>query len=416
MHKTPEIENTAPVFEVLRNTAPPPDAAWTFERLLGPVPLETFHDTYWAKHPLLVRAAPDQAFESLITPGKIEAMLAIPGILREQMVSMRAKGDRVSLAPADLGELYRLFRLGSWLQFRKMERFLPPDAPLSQLYRDLQVQLGHPGVSISCFFSPPGTEQIGPHYDATEIFTLQLAGRKRWRFFHHVDAEDRAACDPATLGPPTRTFELGPGDFLYQPRGLVHEVMCDDELSVSIPIIVEPVAWKDMLPLLIEGLRHRPDFMEALPSGVLLRPGAADRLAEGFSERLAVIAREIASMDVAAFADAAGTRVLSGLGAPAGAHVAALTREAGIGPGSVLRTRHGEAWQAVIRGGQAYLTVAGGETLKGPAAILPALQAIMARRAPAKAGALHESLSEKSSLILARELVRIGALTEAGGA
>jgi len=230
MHETSQapVSATARPFEVRRGGDLPAGAAWTFKRLLGPVFFDTFRESYWAKHPLLVRGSPDRAFRSLIEPRDIEAMLAIPGILGEQMVSMRGKDDKMSLAPANMGELYRLFRQGSWLQFRKMERFLPPDSPLTHLYRDLQLSLGHPGVSISCFFSPPGSEQIGPHYDAVEIFTLQVAGRKRWRFFHRVDAEDRAACDPATLGAPTREFELGPGDFLYQPRGLVHEVICAD--------------------------------------------------------------------------------------------------------------------------------------------------------------------------------------------
>ncbi len=416
MRETPQavVSATIPPFEVRSDGLLPPDAAWTFERLLGPVSFDTFSDHYWAKHPLLVRGSPDRAFRSLITPADIESMLAIPGILQEQMVSMRGKGDKMSLAPANIGELYRLFRLGSWLQFRKMERFLPPDSPLNQLYRDLQLSLGHPGVSISCFFSPPGSEQIGPHHDATEIFTLQVAGRKKWKFFHRVDAEDRAACDPATLGPPTREFELEPGDFLYQPRGLVHEVVCGDALSVSIPIIVEPVAWKDLLYLLVERLRHRPEFLEALPAGALLRPDAAERLANGIASRAAAIAREASSIDPAAFADAAGVRVLSGLGAPLGGHVAGLLAEREIGPRSLLRTRHGDAWQAHVRDGNAYLTVGGGETLKGPSAILPALRAIMTRNAPTEAGALHESLTEASSLLLARELVRIGALTRAG--
>jgi len=165
---------------------------------------------------------------------------------------------------------------------------------------------------------------------------------------------------------------------------------------------------------LVERLRHRPEFLEALPAGVLLRPDAADRLAEGIVSRAAAIARVASSIDPAAFADAAGTRVLAGLGAPPGGHVAALLAERNLGPRSVLRTRHGAAWQAHIRDGNAWLTVAGGDTLKEPAAILPALRAIMTRNAPAEAGALHESLTESSSLILARQLVRIGALTRDG--
>jgi ribosomal protein L16 Arg81 hydroxylase len=73
------------------------------------------------------------------------------------------------------------------------------------------------------------------------VFTLQVAGRKRWRLFHMVSAEARGNCRPDMLRGPEHDFVLEPGDLLYHPRGCIHEVVCEDELSFSMPIVFEPI-------------------------------------------------------------------------------------------------------------------------------------------------------------------------------
>src|SRR5262249_15384642 len=158
---------------------------------------------------------------------------------------------------SSVGDIYERMRQGASLQFRKMERFLPAQAPLSQLYRDMLLALQHPGVSISCFITPPGAELLGAHHDETEVFTLQLAGRKRWRLFHRVIVEAGGSVPREALSAPEHDFVLTPGDVLYHPRGTVHEVVCDDALSVSIPIVIDPVIWKTLLRQLVERLGSR---------------------------------------------------------------------------------------------------------------------------------------------------------------
>ena len=179
----------APRFAVHRsNSGASTDADWTFRRLPGPVSVDAFCRDYWGRHPLLMRSGGD-LFTPLISLAQVEELLAIPHVFEQQMVSLRAKGDSVSLAPSTPGDIYARLRQGASLQFRKMERFLPVRAPLRQLYRDILLRLQHPGVSISCFVTPPGTELLGAHHDETDVFTLQVAGRKRWRLFHTISAE-----------------------------------------------------------------------------------------------------------------------------------------------------------------------------------------------------------------------------------
>ena len=229
-------------------------------------------------------------FTPLISLAQVEELLAIPHVFEQQMVSLRAKGDSVSLAPSTPGDIYARLRQGASLQFRKMERFLPVRAPLRQLYRDILLRLQHPGVSISCFVTPPGTELLGAHHDETDVFTLQVAGRKRWRLFHTISAEGRGNHSSETLGEPEHDFVLEPGDLLYHPRGCIHEVVCEDELSFSIPIVIEPITWKTLLHQLVERLGDRREFLEALPAGTILQPDATRRLAGGVATRAASLA------------------------------------------------------------------------------------------------------------------------------
>ena len=59
---------------------------------------------------------------------------------------------------------------------------------------------------VSLTDSDPDT---GPHFDESHVFNFQLIGKTIWTF-HHPDG--------------VQSFELKPGDFVFIPDGLVHEV------------------------------------------------------------------------------------------------------------------------------------------------------------------------------------------------
>jgi hypothetical protein len=295
-----------------------------------------------------------------------------------------------------------------------MERFLPARAPLSLLYRDTVLALQHPGVSVSCFITPPGAELLGAHHDETDVFTLQLAGRKRWRLYRMVSATAAGSHPLEQLGAPELEFVLEPGDVLYNPRGRIHEVVCEGALSFSIPIVIEPLLWRSLLQQLVNRLGNRPEFLESLPAGILLEADAAARLGEGAARRAAMIAAEAARLDPAALADAAATEFLRGLGAPPSGHVVPALAADDVDEGTMLVTRHGGAWHVGVHEDRAILTLGGGDVLKGPSDIAPALRAIMSRREPIAAGDLDASLAPPARLVLARRLVRLGALAPVG--
>ena len=79
--------------------------------------------------------------------------------------------------------------------------------------------------------TPAGTQGFAPHYDDIEAFVLQLEGKKRWRVYKPLTKEDTLPRFSSTnykqsdlTDPPIIDVILEAGDFLYFPRGFIHQV------------------------------------------------------------------------------------------------------------------------------------------------------------------------------------------------
>jgi ribosomal protein L16 Arg81 hydroxylase len=66
------------------------------------------------------------------------------------------------------------------------------------------------------------------HYDAAEVFAVQLCGIKRWSLFGRINPPPVSDADVrpvhTALEAATRCEQLVPGDLLYVPRGTIHMV------------------------------------------------------------------------------------------------------------------------------------------------------------------------------------------------
>jgi len=66
---------------------------------------------------------------------------------------------------------------------------------------------------------------VGPHFDSYDVFLLQGAGRRRWRYGRQADLAFRPQLPLKILRrfQPTHDEVLGPGDMLYLPPSFAHE-------------------------------------------------------------------------------------------------------------------------------------------------------------------------------------------------
>jgi ribosomal protein L16 Arg81 hydroxylase len=73
-----------------------------------------------------------------------------------------------------------------------------------------------------------GAAAFPAHYDAANVFALQLFGVKRWELYYRVSPPPEVDSDvrDVTVGPEeiTQCEHLAPGDLLYNPRGNIHSV------------------------------------------------------------------------------------------------------------------------------------------------------------------------------------------------
>jgi hypothetical protein len=117
------------------------------------------------------------------------------------------------------------------------------------------------------FLAGPSSS-LGSHYDATDVFTLQLAGERRWRVDARVDTDRvfslarargfRRDSETPFGGTPSEIV-LRPGDALYVPAFCVHHVT-GVTWSLSLSLGVRAFNEIDVLEHLLERLRRSQYF------------------------------------------------------------------------------------------------------------------------------------------------------------
>ena len=94
--------------------------------------------------------------------------------------------------------------------------------------RDVAVRLSselEEEVQVNAYVTPPDQAGLPRHADSHDVIVVQLHGRKQWRVF---DGSDEPVVEAA----------LDPGDVLFVPRGLAHEVRADTfSLHVTVGLL-----------------------------------------------------------------------------------------------------------------------------------------------------------------------------------
>ncbi len=156
-------------------------------------------------------------------------------------------------------------------------------ASMASLCRDLEMFFGcH--VNPNVYMTPPGNQGFAVHYDTHDALIVQIRGSKHWRVYEsafRLPLEHQywdKKLYPA--GNMVLDMEMRPGDFLYIPRGCLHEAKANDELSLHVTIGLYPTLWTHVAA---QALMRAA---EALPS---LRQAADEDAAEAISAELAQV-------------------------------------------------------------------------------------------------------------------------------
>lgn len=236
--------------------------------LVSPHPVADFLQRHWPDR-TLVAAGSLQRLPAALRAPELQSVEALAAKYRGRMSFGNARASSRTVGIEQTSPAL-LVRMGLSLYMPDIEAMLPA---LGTMLRGLEQELGVPaGAARIGAFAASVDNGVTCHFDAEEVFSIQLQGEKRFRIAKAPDIDqpwgmqfnpgDPAFDDlypqvPAGFPDPARasfeTVEMKPGTVLFMPRGTWHATE-SGEGSLSVSIIVRtPSAFECAL----EALRLR---------------------------------------------------------------------------------------------------------------------------------------------------------------
>ena len=247
-----------------------PTLGWAID----PIDPQHFIESYFERQPLVVNREQPDYFRHLLDLEQLDACLSASSLSHPQVgvVSAGRNVDSAAFAfPSgliDIVRLYQQFDEGGTVIVSQIDLH---HQPLAMLCRRLESELST-RFQANTYLTPAGATGFRSHYDSHDVFLLQVSGTKDWRLFDTpLELPHRGQhFNPKEVEdtPCTMRFELKPGDMCYLPRGVMHEAVARDEVSLHITMGVLHTSWTE---LLIEAVARAsltdPSLRRGLPVG-----------------------------------------------------------------------------------------------------------------------------------------------------
>ena len=242
---------------------------------LDPVSGEEFFAEHWEQKPLVVPRGEQGRFDDLLSVADVERLLTSGGL--------RFPGFRLAKAGAKL-EVSDYTRDLSWRPqpftgTADVERVLAEFEdgativlqglhlnwrPLAEFCRSLEGELGHP-AQANAYFTPRSAQGLPVHHDTHDVFSLQVAGKKRWLLYEpawelplkHQRYKAETMGEP---GEPVLDVTLQAGDTLYLPRGWLHEAKTSETDSLHLTVGVNVYTWMDAFRAALDSCAGEVEF------------------------------------------------------------------------------------------------------------------------------------------------------------
>lgn len=256
--------------------------------LLSPVGEEQFFRDHWERSHLHVKRSDAEHFAMLFSVSDLPQVVAAAAqAMRHQPphdvpiieIIGPPEGPLAVAASPTVAEVYAAFESGLTVRLNQLPQYWPP---MLSYVRRLESEIGFiAGVSAYC--SPGGGRGAGAHYDEHDTAVVQIAGSKRWRIgpgpmlpletVPLLPFETREEMRRYRVPPPAFTRRddleeiiLSPGDFLYLPRGYIHDVQAIGTFTVHLTFGIQQITWIDFIGALAAaaGLRD-PRLRRSIP-------------------------------------------------------------------------------------------------------------------------------------------------------
>lgn len=248
--------------------------------LLAPVTPDTFLQEYWQVKPLYIQGTPDK-FRALFDRQRFYACIHRASALRHvpsfRLGAIIPPRDDEPLTPLTFTETVQpeevdtLLAAGITICVNDISAADSQLAAFAHTIKSQMAYLGH--VRFNCYVSGDGSG-ADTHFDARVATTLQIEGRKRWRFsarpalaWPRANAQLQQDGTPVWMSPwigtePWERLErvdeasfteviLEPGDVLCLPAGTWHNAKAIGE-SLALNITFSPMNFVSLLTKILE--------------------------------------------------------------------------------------------------------------------------------------------------------------------
>ncbi|RMA82739.1 cupin domain-containing protein [Umboniibacter marinipuniceus] len=167
----------------------------------------------------------------------------------------------------DLRAVIREYRAGATLILSQLHE---ADTKLADLCRQFEAVFNcH--VQTNIYLTPPGYQGFRPHFDAHDVFVMQVSGSKAWKLYDHpvklAYRGERFNSNVHKPGELTEEFTMDAGETIYIPKGVMHDASNNgDEPSLHITLGLITKNWADLvIEAVSEVAVKHPEFRQALP-------------------------------------------------------------------------------------------------------------------------------------------------------
>jgi ribosomal protein L16 Arg81 hydroxylase len=256
-----------------------------FEWLLNPIRPIDFLNNYFEKEPLLIERNRPDYYNELMSAYDIENVMDLGENIANFDISQSTGDD--GLGDSAYSTIFKKDNISIKAGIRKRDvarRFNEQSSSLlvSQVQNvipKLRRFVNHLSLALDgkcyadLFITPPSISNgFGIHFDLNDVYILQLFGSKRWNVFETYnylpDNPSFYRGFSRNEGDHRKLFcvDLKPGNFLYLPRGYVHDVTTTDQISMHVTIGCLNQKWSDTFRLRMTDLFSRVEcFRRRIP-------------------------------------------------------------------------------------------------------------------------------------------------------
>ncbi len=258
----------------------------TFARLLSPILVDDFFDTYYETKPVHIEGTPDKV-ENICSWAEFNELIQKTGIWSDQNFKMVVDSERVAAndfcerAPGRDGmSLYmpashkvrKQMDRGASIVLDLIETLTPGIRAVTEA---LEMALAT-RISCNAYCSQDQRRAFPSHFDTMEVFALHIEGQKSWRVYQNrfddpleAPGYDQTSFPPAyhdkAKGDVLMEIEMKPGDMLYLPKGWYHDALASSEACLHLSFSTAQPTGLSFMSWVTRGLDDIALFRQPMP-------------------------------------------------------------------------------------------------------------------------------------------------------